>query len=179
MKATLVILVVFILAVSEVVAQEPPARPAEQSHAHGAPQQAPGKPVEAPQPEVAQIPIGTRVGMPASGYDGGGRRDPFVSLVYSRRATAPMPLARRSMGLPSLTLTDVRVSGILRSGQNFVAILEGPDKISYSARPKDRLLDAVVKSIDAKGVVFVEQSEMTGPGREIRKTLHRAAEDNR
>ena len=177
MKATLVILVVFILAVSEVVAQEPPP-PRQHTHAPGEQQQT-AKPVEPPPVEVAQIPVGTRVGTPASGYDGGTRRDPFMSLIYSRRSTSPAPLAPRSAGLPSLSLTDIRITGILRSGQNFVAIVEGPDKISYSARPKDRLLDAVVKSIDAKGVVFVEQSEMTGPGREIRKMLRRAAEDNR
>ena len=177
MKATLVILVVFILAVSEVVAQEPLPRP--HTHTPGEPQQT-AKPVEPPPVEVAQIPVGTRVGTPPSGYDGGTRRDPFISLVYSRRTTSPLaPLTPRSMGLPSLSLTDIRITGILRSGQNFVAIVEGPDKISYSARPKDRLLDAVVKSIDAKGVVFIEQSEMTGPGREIRKPLRRAAEDNR
>ena len=180
MRATLVFLVVFILAASRAVAQEPP--PREHAHAPGQQHQAgkPGEPQQAPpQVEAAQIPVGTRVGMPPSGYDGGGRRDPFLSLVYSRRSASPSPVAPRSTGLPSLSLTDVRVTGILRSGQNFIAILEGPDRISYSARPKDRMLDAVVKSIDAKGVVFVEQSEMTGPGREIRKPLRRAAEDNR
>jgi hypothetical protein len=176
MKATLVILVVFILAVSEVVAQEPPPKP--HTHAAGDPQSQTARPPEPPPVEAAQIPVGTRVGVPPSGYDGGGRRDPFVSLIYSRRSTSPAPLAPRSTGLPSMSITDIRISGILRSGQHFVAILEGPDKMSYSARPKDRLLDAVVKSIDAQGVVFIEQSEMTGPGREIRKTLRRA-EDNR
>jgi hypothetical protein len=180
MKATLVLLVVFILAVSEAVAQEPPPRPAELPHPpHTAQQGQPAKPAEPPQVEVAQIPIGTRVGAPPSGYDGGGRRDPFMSLIYSRRSPSAVAVAPRSTGLPSISITDARVTGILRSGQNFIAIIEGPDKLSYSARPKDRLLDAVVKSIDAKGVVFVEQSEMTGPGREVRKPLRRAAEDNR
>lgn len=178
MKATLVILVVFILAVSEVVAQEPPPQQSHQQHAAA---QAAGqaKPTEPPQVEVAQIPVGTRVGTVPSGYDGGARRDPFVSLIYTRRSTSPSPLAPRSTGLPSISITDARITGILRSGPNFIAIIEGPDKLSYSARPKDRLLDAVVKSIDARGVVFVELSEMTGPGREIRKPLRRAAEDNR
>lgn len=177
MKATLVILVVFILAVSEVVAQEPPPRPPH-GHAPGEQHQT-AKPAEPPQVEVAQIPVGTRVGTMPSGYDGGARRDPFVSLIYTRRAASPSPLAPRSTGLPTISITDARITGILRSGPNFIAIIEGPDKLSYSARPKDRLLDAVVKSIDAKGVVFVELSEMTGPGREIRKPLRRAAEDNR
>lgn len=165
MRTLVLLLVVMILAVSKAVAQTAPPPAAGAT-----------PPVEA----VTQIPIGTRVGEAPAGYDSGGRRDPFASLIQPRRNLSPSTvLVPRSAGLPSISVTDVRVSGILRLGTNYVAILEGPDKRSYNARPKDRLLDAVVKSVDATGVVFVEQSDPTGPGREVRKPLRRAVEDIR
>jgi hypothetical protein len=180
MKSLIVLLVVLLLAGSEAVAQTQAGEPPPQApHQHPHPGAA--KPADLPLIQApAQIPIGTRVGDVVSGYNYAGRRDPFVSLVYSRRASSgggSVPI--RGNGLPSLSITDVRVAGVLRLGQQFVAILEGPDKQSFNARAKDRLLDAVIKSIDATGVTFVEQSESTGPGREIRKDIRRAAEENR
>jgi len=55
-----------------------------------------------------------------------------------------------------------------------MAVLQSVDKQSYVAKVKDRLSDAIVKSIDATSVVFIEVPE---PGsyakpREIRKLLH-------
>jgi hypothetical protein len=175
MRTTLFLLVVIILSVSRAVAQEPPPVPHPTNHQHpaqGAETKPPATPVEAPAP----IAIGARVGDSPSGYDAAGRRDPFMSLITTRRTAsgAGGGLAPRPQGLPALSLVDVRIAGILRMGDRFVAILEGPDKQSFNARPKDRLLDAVVKSIDATGVVFVEQSDGMGPGREIRKPLRRA-----
>lgn len=126
----------------------------------------------------AQIPIkiGTRVGVAdVSGYDSGGRRDPFVSLIAERpvAATAAAP-ARRAQGLAGLAMADVTVKGIITNGEKWIAIIAAPDGTTYLAHPNDRLHDAVVRRIDRDAVVFFAQVEdVTGAmrSREIRKEL--------
>jgi len=121
------------------------------------------------------LPPGTRVGnIEPSGYDGGGRRDPFVSLLTPKKAVAAQNSAQKRPGLASLALADVSVKGILKSNGTVMAVLEAPDGHSYVARSKDKLQDAVVKSIDAEGVVFIEEQVDAGGAmhpRDIRKTL--------
>lgn len=135
-------------------------------------------------PAAAQIPVGSKVGEapPSAGaYESLGRRDPFVSLIAPRRATQP-GAPRMGTGLGAFLVADVAVTGIVRvgAGDTRVAILQNVDKQSYVAKVGSRLGDAVVKSIDAAGVVFVES---TDPGaarpREIRKLLHTADEVKR
>ena len=134
-------------------------------------------------PVGAQIPVGTKVGEPlpsAGSYDSLGHRDPFVSLIAPRR-TSTSAVPRQGTGLGSFLVDDVSVTGIARIGDLRMAILQSTDKQSYVAKVKDRLSDAIVKSIDATGVVFVE---VGGPGgssrpREIRKMLRSAYEVNR
>jgi hypothetical protein len=137
-------------------------------------------------PALAQerLPLGTRVGSEesASGYDDGGRRDPFVSLLTPKKTAAAVPASRPRAGLAGLTLADVAVKGIVRNGPAVVAVLEGPEGKSFIARSKDRLQDAVVKSIDADGVVFVEQVvDAVGAvhSRDVRKALRPTAEGDR
>jgi Tfp pilus assembly protein PilP len=117
------------------------------------------------------------VGAPPSGYDDGNRRDPFVTLIATKRqaANAPAPLVKKGSGLASVSVNDVLVRGILRSGANIMATLEGPDGKQFVAHRQDKLQDAVIKSIDKDGVVFVAQSvDVIGEAhpREVRKGLH-------
>jgi hypothetical protein len=136
-------------------------------------------------PAYAQIPVGTYVGATVSGYDSGGRRDPFVSLVAPKRQTpvGDQTAARPTQpGLRSISLADVEVTGVVRRGNVMMAILQGAgQQQSYVARVNDRLLDAVIKSIDARGVVFAEAGTAGAGGRpqEIRKALRGAAEGYR
>ena len=107
----------------------------------------------------AQIQVGTKVGEPrpveAGGYDSLGRRDPFVSLIAPKKsATDTTP--RASHGLASFMLADVVVTGISRKGTEGMAILQGSDRQSYVARVNDKIADAIIKRIDAQGVVFLE-----------------------
>jgi hypothetical protein len=136
-------------------------------------------------PAAAQIPVGARVGEPApsaGGYESLGRRDPFVSLVATRRTTNAPVAPRVGSGLMSFAITDVAVTGIVRVGttETRMAILQNVDKQSYVAKVGSRLADGVVKSIDAAGVVFVQSGE---PGvtqaREVRKLLHPTEEVKR
>jgi hypothetical protein len=129
---------------------------------------------------LAQIAVGTRVGLDPvpSGYDDGGRRDPFVTLVNKKAAVGDKAV-RTGTGLAAVAVADVAVKGIVKAGVRVTAVLEGPDHMSYMAHPQDRLADGLVKSIDLAGVVFVEE-ETDAAGavhpHEVRKPLHSAAE---
>jgi hypothetical protein len=118
------------------------------------------------------IPVGTRVGLGlllSTGYDSDGRRDPFLSLVMPKRLAAGAMDSiggRPRSGLAGVPVADIVLRGITRAGTRMLAILEAPNKQSYVAKPQDKLLDASIKSIDANGVVFVDEG-----GGEIRKTL--------
>ena len=131
----------------------------------------------------AQIQVGSRVGdaPTPSGYDDGGRRDPFVTLINTKKAAPGDPTNRlqQVLGLASLSIADVTVTGVVRAGTKMSVILKGPDNHSYMAKPTDRLADGTIKSIDTEGVVFMsEQTDATGAvkGHEVRKTLRSAAE---
>lgn len=126
----------------------------------------------------AVIPVGSRVGTLTSGYDDGSRRDPFSSLVTPRRSATPSSVdnARPRSGLASLSLGDVIVTGISKVGDMRLAILEGPNKQSFVARPKDRLFDATVVSIDADGVIFNEQIDGSRATNQVRRSLRPAGE---
>jgi hypothetical protein len=136
-------------------------------------------------PALAQIPVGTRVGdappgIP-SGYDSGGRRDPFTSLLAPKRPLPGQLGGRIMTGLKSFALADVTVTGVVRENNKWTAILENADKQSYVARVKDALADATIKNIDSQGVVFVEafQPGSTARPQEVRKVLRSLAEVNR
>lgn len=137
----------------------------------------------------AAIPLGSRVGeLPSMGglglpstYDEGGRRDPFASLVVPRRTTAGAATTdgRPRRGLAAVSLADVAVRGVVRSGTVMMAILEGPNKQSFVARASDQLLDASIASIDPAGVVFAEMSGGSATSTHVRKTLRAAGEELR
>jgi hypothetical protein len=133
-----------------------------------------------PATAAAQIPVGSRVGsdtVPATttSYDDGGRRDPFVILVTPKRTATGQPAGPRpGIGLSSIGVSDVVVTGIVKMGPAYMAILKSADGKSYMAKAQDRLQDGEVKSIDAEGVVFVQQMAdafgVVRP-REVRKAL--------
>jgi hypothetical protein len=146
--------------------------------------QSPAAPSAAAQGQVTQIPVGAKVGEPApaaGSYQSLGRRDPFVSLIATRRPTTANVM-RTGSGLTSFAIADVAVTGIVRvgAGEARMAIIQNVDKQSYVAKVGSRLADGVVKSIDAAGVVFVENGDpgVTQP-REVRKLLHPSEEVKR
>lgn len=164
MKTTILALAVTLTAAVSAAAQTPPTTPTGPA------------PIPTPaEQQVAQIPVGTAVGLTATGYDDGARRDPFISLVVTRRnPTTVSPGLRPAAGLSSLSVADAKVTGITRIGNKLQALLEGPGRLSFTARAEDNLLDGMVKSIDTEGVVFVEQvTDAAGTIRshEVRKTL--------
>lgn len=147
------------------------------------PQTAGGQSAAAPIPPDAQIPVGTRISLNPSGYDDGGRRDPFVSLIVAKKPAAGSAAPARALtGLASLAVADVAVKGIVHVGSKYMVTLEGPNHRSYTANPQDRLADGLVKTVDADGVVFeVQVTDAAGVmhARDVRKMLHPATEDIR
>lgn len=138
-----------------------------------------------PQPAVpslavvpAVIPVGSRVGQLPSSYEDGGRRDPFASLVAPKR-TSIAPDNVRPRGLAGVALADVTVRGIVRMGPTMIAILEAPNRQSFTTRVKDRLLDATVVSMDQQGVVFSEEVGAGMPPSQVRKALRPAGDEFR
>jgi Tfp pilus assembly protein PilP len=123
-----------------------------------------------PPPAAAQASAATQT--PAWTYDPQGRRDPFISL-RDRSANASTP-QNRPPGLPGVTVTEIVIRGIVRSGNEFIALAQAPDGRSFQLRRNARLFDGVVKQITIDAVVFTQ--EVNDPlslvkQREVRKTM--------
>jgi len=136
----------------------------------GAPQQPP----PAPAPAAAQAPARQAPARqtPAWTYDPQGRRDPFISL-RDRSANASTP-QNRPPGLPGVAVNEIVIRGIVRSGNEFIALAQAPDGRSFQLRRNARLFDGVVKQITIDAVVFTQ--EVNDPlslvkQREVRKTM--------
>lgn len=117
------------------------------------------------------------VPLTAGGYDAGGRRDPFVSLIVPKTTTVvsrPANASRPGAGLAGISVSDVQLKGVIRSGANFVAILQGPDGRTFLAKRLDKLMDGVIKGIESNAVVFTERVEDAAGAvrqRDVRKAL--------
>ena len=140
--------------------------------------QAPPPPTMPPDvPPLASLKIGTRVGLPSSGYDDGGRRDPFVSLIVDRPpavATAGDSMEARAKGLAGVAVVDAAVKGIITSGNEWLAIIAGPNGAQYLAHANDRLHDGSVRKIDRDSVTFLARvRDVAGKvvAREVRKGI--------
>ena len=105
-------------------------------------------------------------------YDPQGRRDPFVSLRGS--STTMTSTQNRPAGLAGVTVAEIVVRGIVRSGNDFIALAQAPDGRTFQLRRNDRLFDGVVRQIAIDAVVFMQ--DVNDPlslvkQREVRKTM--------
>jgi Tfp pilus assembly protein PilP len=106
-------------------------------------------------------------------YDPNGRRDPFVSLLR-RGATLREPSGRKAEDLQDLLIDDIGVRGIVRSRDEFLALIVGPDGRTFVVRRGDRLADGTVKAITADALLLLQ--DVSDPlslakQREVRKPL--------
>jgi hypothetical protein len=144
----ILVLVTFALAGEAPQAQQPGARPAAS----------------------AQAPAGTQT--PSWAYDPQGRRDPFISL--RRNTPTPTGTQNRPPGLPGVAIGELMIRGIVRSGNEFIALAQSADGRSFQLRRNARVFDGVVKSIAIDHVIFTQ--EVNDPlslvkQREVRKTM--------
>jgi Tfp pilus assembly protein PilP len=101
-----------------------------------------------------------------------GRRDPFVSLL--NRGLEPRPAGKAAEGIANLTVAEIVLKGILKSRGTYLAMVQGPSMKTYIVRPKERLVDGVIKDITADSLIIVQ--DVNDPlsvtkQREVRKTL--------
>ena len=134
---------------------------------------------QSPQPAAPVEKPGTPAPPPAFTYDPSGRRDPFVSLVG--RGSVQDPTAARPAGVPGMLINEINLKGIMKERDGFVALVQGPDKKTYSIRSGQRLFDGSVKTITQDTIVFSQ--DVNDPlslvkQKEVRKTL-RSGEENR
>jgi Tfp pilus assembly protein PilP len=110
-------------------------------------------------------------------YDPGGRRDPFVSLLF--RGTDTSGTGTRVAGLAGLSTTEVTLRGTLRSQGVFVGILQGSDGKNYTVRAGDQLADGTIRTISADEMVVLQQVNdplSLEQEREVRKMLRQEDE---
>ena len=104
-------------------------------------------------------------------YDPAGRRDPFRSLL-SRQAKEET--AQRPAGLRGMGVEEVKLQGILKLPEGYVAMVQGTDNASYLIRPGTVLYDGNVEHIEPGRVVFriqVTDPKSLKPYREVVRTL--------
>jgi type IV pilus assembly protein PilP len=130
-------------------------------------------PSAGPAPAQAQPPAPT----PADTftYNPDGRRDPFVSLL-TKGGERHVPRPGQDLeGVAGLAVDELTVRGIVSGPSGLVAMVQSPDRKTYLVRQNDKLLDGVVKSITAEGLVIMQ--EVNDPlslvkQKEVRKMLH-------
>jgi type IV pilus assembly protein PilP len=104
-------------------------------------------------------------------YDPAGRRDPFRSLLSGLPREE---MAQRPPGLRGMGVEEVKVQGIFKLPEGFVAMVRGTDNLSYLLRAGTVLYDGSVESIEKGRVTFklqVADPKSLKPYREVVRTL--------
>lgn len=107
-------------------------------------------------------------------YDPGNRRDPFKSLLAASEVAefrGPRP-----EGVPGLLIDEIRITGIIRTPQGYVAQAQSAEQEkAYLLREGDQLYDGDVVRITPNEMVFkqiVQDPTALKPFREVVKTLN-------
>jgi Tfp pilus assembly protein PilP len=142
MRASLLLIVLFLVAPAALAGQAKPAPPAAQPAVQTPP------PAAAPAP---QPPPPT----PAENYsyDASGRRDPFLNLLGTGNEPGT---ARRAEGKAGLMVAELSVRGVMQTRGAFIAMVQGPDGKTFLIHQGDRLADGLVRAVNAEGLVVVQ-----------------------
>jgi len=87
-------------------------------------------------------------------YNAAGRRDPFVSLLG--RAASSAPVNARPPGLAGLSVNELSLHGLVLTGGRYLAVMQAPDRKTYILSGEEQLFDALVKSVSAEGITFLQ-----------------------
>jgi Tfp pilus assembly protein PilP len=136
--------------------------------------QAPAPPAGKKAPEAPAVNPDLPVPPANYEYAGGGRRDPFISLVNRGVDPRGGEPAFRAEGVPGLMTSEITVRGILQSRGEWVAMVSGVDGKVYTIRAGAKLADGVVREVTAQAVVILQ--DVNDPlsldkQREVRKFL--------
>ena len=88
-------------------------------------------------------------------YDPAGRRDPFTDLIS--QGSGPRITLQRGEGKAGLSVAELSVRGIMQSRGGFLATVQGPDGKTFILHAGDKLADGVVRSVNAEGIVVVQE----------------------
>lgn len=95
---------------------------------------------------------------PVDGYNGGSRRDPFVSLLKSGSDPDGRANVRRPPGVAGFYVDEVALKGVVASPAGYSALLQGADTRTYVVHVGDRLMDGQVRFIGADSIVLLQRS---------------------
>lgn len=84
-------------------------------------------------------------------YDPQGRRDPFRSLIGP---TPKLESGDRPAGTPGFLIDEMDLQGIVRTGREWVAMVNGPDNNGYLLRTGEKVFDGEVIRINPDSIVF-------------------------
>lgn len=104
-------------------------------------------------------------------YDPAGRRDPFRSLLAGRQREE---VGDRPPGLRGMGVDEIKLQGIMRLPDGYVAMIQGTDNLSYLVHAGTVLWDGTVERIEPGRVVFkvqVADPQSLKPYREVVRTL--------
>ncbi|MDE2906969.1 MAG: hypothetical protein OXQ28_12915 [Acidobacteriota bacterium] len=104
----------------------------------------------------------------ALSYDSGGRRDPF--LAPPARGRPDRFVGARPRGLAGIAVEEMTLRGLVRLGDEYLAMLETEHGRSHVVRGGEELFDGYVQSVAAGGVVIVVDGPR-GAARAVRLTL--------
>jgi hypothetical protein len=114
------------------------------------------------------------LGGAAYSYEPGDRRDPFRSLLV--RGDNPDERGPRPEGIPGLLIDELRLSGIYRTAQGWVAQVQAAaNEKGYLIKEGDQLYDGDVVSVTRDEVVFrqiVRDPAALKPFQEVTKRLN-------
>lgn len=104
-------------------------------------------------------------------YDPANRRDPFRSLL-----AGPLKeeLGERPPGLRGMGVEEVKLQGVLRLHEGYVAMVQGTDNLSYMIGAGTVLYDGTVERVEPGKVIFklqVADPKSLKPYREVVRVL--------
>jgi hypothetical protein len=111
-------------------------------------------------------------------YLSSNKRDPFISPASfpapppPQRAVPP-PLDQRPPGLSGLLISEVTVAGTASGPNQVVVLLKGIDKMSYIARPGNRLFDGHISGITGSEVIFIREEVEPGGAKVTSRVVKR------
>ena len=104
-------------------------------------------------------------------YDPAGRRDPFRSLLAAQPSKE---VGARPPGVRGIGVEELKLQGILRLPDGWVAMVQGTDNASYLIRAGTVLYDGTVDKVEPDRVVFrlqIADPKSLKPYREVVRML--------
>jgi type IV pilus assembly protein PilP len=104
-------------------------------------------------------------------YDPAGRRDPFRSLLAAQPSKE---VGVRPPGVRGIGVEELKLQGILRLPDGWVAMVQGTDNASYLIRAGTVLYDGTVDKVEPDRVVFrlqIADPKSLKPYREVVRML--------